>query len=103
MARKKNTEAPVTEEVKTQDPTVTSETPVISNEESEKQEQDTVETPDTSSIKESSQKPEKKDKTKEKDEIPEFVKNCYKNILAIRHCILIPKVVYSPQMHNLIG
>ena len=35
MARKKNTEAPVTEEVKTQDPTVTSETPVISNEESE--------------------------------------------------------------------
>ena len=38
MARKKNTEAPVTEEVKTQDPTVTSETPVISNEESEKQE-----------------------------------------------------------------
>ena len=51
MARKKNTEAPVTEEVKTQDPTVTSETPVISNEESEK-----------------------KDKTKEKDEIPEFVK-----------------------------
>ena len=74
MARKKNTEAPVTEEVKTQDPTVTSETPVISNEESEKQEQDTVETPDTSSIKESSQKPEKKDKTKEKDEIPEFVK-----------------------------
>ena len=68
MARKKNTEAPVTEEVKTQDPTVTSETPVISNEESEKQE------PDTSSIKESSQKPEKKDKTKEKDEIPEFVK-----------------------------
>ena len=42
MARKKNTEAPVTEEVKTQDPTVTSETPVISNEESEKQEQDTV-------------------------------------------------------------
>ena len=69
MARKKNTEAPVTEEVKTQDPTVTSETPVISNEESEKQEQDTVETPDTSS-----QKPEKKDKTKEKDEIPEFVK-----------------------------
>ena len=43
MARKKNTEAPVTEEVKTQDPTVTSETPVISNEESEKQEQDTVE------------------------------------------------------------
>ena len=84
MARKKNTEAPVTEEVKTQDPTVTSETPVISNEESEKQEQDTVETPDTSSIKESSQKPEK-------------------NILAIQHCILIPKVVYSPQMHNLIG
>ena len=74
MARKKNTETPVTEEVKTQDPTVTSETPVISNEESEKQEQDTVETPDTSSIKESSQKPEKKDKTKEKDEIPEFVK-----------------------------
>lgn len=74
MARKKNTEAPVTEEVKTQDPTVTSETPVISNEESEKQEQDTVETPDTSSIKESSQKPEKKDNTKEKDEIPEFVK-----------------------------
>ena len=65
MARKKNTEAPVTEEVKTQDPTVTSETPVISNEESEKQEQDTVETPDTSSIKESSQKPEKKDKIKE--------------------------------------
>lgn len=56
MARKKNTETPVTEEVKTQDPTVTSETPVISNEESEKQEQDTVETPDTSSIKESSQK-----------------------------------------------
>jgi uncharacterized LabA/DUF88 family protein len=43
MARKKNTETPVTEEVKTQDPTVTSETPVISNEESEKQEQDTVE------------------------------------------------------------
>ena len=91
MARKKNTETPVTEEVKTQDPTVTSETPVteevktqdptvtsetpvISNEESEKQEQDTVETPDTSSIKESSQKPEKKDKTKEEDEIPEFVK-----------------------------
>ena len=36
MARKKNTEAPVTEEVKTQDPTVTSETPVISNEESVK-------------------------------------------------------------------
>lgn len=35
MARKKNTETPVTEEVKTQDPTVTSETPVISNEESE--------------------------------------------------------------------
>ena len=67
MARKKNTETPVTEEVKTQDPTVTSETPVISNE-------DTVETPDTSSIKESSQKPEKKDKTKEEDEIPEFVK-----------------------------
>ena len=64
MARKKNTETPVTEEVKTQDPTVTSETPVISNEES----------PDTSSIKESSQKPEKKDKTKEEDEIPEFVK-----------------------------
>ena len=28
MARKKNTETPVTEEVKTQDPTVTSETPV---------------------------------------------------------------------------
>ena len=74
MARKKNTETPITEEVKTQDPTVTSETPVISNEESEKQEQDTVETPDTSSIKESSQKPEKKDKTKEEDEIPEFVK-----------------------------
>ena len=66
MARKKNTETPVTEEVKTQDPTVTSETPVISN--------DTVETPDTSSIKEPSQKPEKKDKTKEEDEIPEFVK-----------------------------
>ena len=62
MARKKNTEAPVTEEVKTQDPTVTSETPVISNVESEKQEQDTI-----------------------------------------RHCILIPKVVYSPQMHTLIG
>ena len=40
MARKKNTENPVTEEVKTQDPTVTSETPVISNEDSEKQEQD---------------------------------------------------------------
>ena len=59
MARKKNTENPVTEEVKTQDPTVTSETPVISNEESAKQEQDTVETSDTSSIKESSQKPEK--------------------------------------------
>lgn len=74
MARKKNTENPVTEEVKTQAPTVTSETLVISNEDSEKQEQDTVETPDTSSIKESSQKPEKKDKTKEKDEIPEFVK-----------------------------
>ena len=42
MARKKNTEAPVTEEVKTQDPTVTSETPVISNEESEKQEKDEI-------------------------------------------------------------
>ena len=74
MARKKNTETPVTEEVKTQDPTVTSETPLISNEESENQEQDTVETHDTSSIKESSQQPEKKDKTKEEDEIPEFVK-----------------------------
>lgn len=74
MARKKNTETPVTEDTQAQDPTVTSKAPVISNEESEKQEQDTVETPDTSSIKESSQKPEKKDKTKEKDEIPEFVK-----------------------------
>ena len=72
MARKKNTENPVTEEVKTQDPTVTSETPVISNEDSEKQEQDTVETPETSPTKESSQKTEKK--TKQKDEIPEFVK-----------------------------
>ena len=69
MARKKNTETPVTEDTQAQDPTVTSKAPVISNEE-----QDTVETPDTSSIKESSQKPEKKDKTKEEDEIPEFVK-----------------------------
>lgn len=51
MARKKNTENPVAEEVKTQDPTVTSE---------------------TSPTKESSQKTEKK--TKQKDEIPEFVK-----------------------------
>lgn len=60
MARKKNTETPVTEDTQAQDPTVTSKAPVISNEESEKQEQDTVETSDTPSIKESSQKPEKK-------------------------------------------
>lgn len=60
MARKKNTENPVAEEVKTQDPTVTSETPVISNEDSEKQEQDTVETSETSPTKESSQKTEKR-------------------------------------------
>ena len=57
MARKKNTETPVTEDIQAQDTTVTSKAPVISKEESEKQEQDTVETPDTSSIKESSQKP----------------------------------------------
>lgn len=74
MARKKNTETPVTEDIQAQDTTVTSKAPVISKEESEKQEQDTVETPDPPSIKESSLKPEKKDKTKEKDEIPEFVK-----------------------------
>lgn len=46
MARKKNTETPVTEDIQAQDTTVTSKAPVISKEESEKQEQDTVETPD---------------------------------------------------------
>lgn len=35
MARKKNTETPVTEDTQAQDPTVTSKAPVISNEESE--------------------------------------------------------------------
>ena len=64
MARKKNTENPVTEEVKTQDPTVTSETPVISNEDSEKQEQDTVETPETSPTKNLKKKTKQKKKMK---------------------------------------
>lgn len=73
MARKKNTETPVTEDTQAQDPTVTSKAPVISNEESEKQEHDTVETSDTP-LSKSLLKNLKKDKTKEEDEIPEFVK-----------------------------
>jgi len=64
MARKKNTETPVTEEVKTQDPTVTSETPVISNEESEKQEQDTVETLSKSLLKNLKKKTKQKKRMK---------------------------------------
>lgn len=51
MARKKNTETPVTEDIQAQDPTVTLETPVVSNTESETQEKDTVESPDETTLK----------------------------------------------------
>ena len=56
MARKKNTETPVTEDIQAQDPTVTLETPVVSNTESETQEKDTVESPDETTLKEPSPK-----------------------------------------------
>ena len=71
MARKKNTETPVTEDIQAQDPTVTLETPVVSNTESETQEKDTVESPDETTLKEPSPR---KDKAEKKVDIPEFVK-----------------------------
>lgn len=71
MARKKNTETPVTEDIQAQDPTVTLETPVVSNTESETQEKDTVESPDETTLKEPSLQ---KDKAEKKVDIPEFVK-----------------------------
>ena len=62
MARKKNTETPVTEDIQAQDPTVTLETPVVSNTESETQEKDTVESPDETTLKEPSPKKDKAEK-----------------------------------------
>lgn len=64
MARKKNTETPVTEDIQAQDPTVTLETPVVSNTESETQEKDTVESPDETTLKEPSPKRTKQRKSR---------------------------------------